>query len=679
VTNASAPAYPHLLASLDLGPVTLPNRMIMGAMHTRLETLDRPAERMAAFYAARARGGIGLILSGGYAPHPDGRMDPETGVIDSGHDLSVHRAVCQAVHEAGGLIALQVLHAGRYAKVPGCVSPSAGQARINRYAPRVPDTQEVWDIVADHARAAELAQEAGYDGIEIMGSEGYLINEFTSPRTNDRADEFGGSLEGRLRLPAEIVRRVRRRVGPAFLLIYRISAMDLVEDGLTGAEITELARRVQAAGADVINTGVGWHESAVPTIAASVPRAAWAFAARRVKSAVTIPVIASNRINDPDVAEALLAGGTADLVSMARPLLADPDFARKVRDGRPEEISTCIACNQACLDRIFTDRTASCMVNPRAGRELDFIAALPVVRKRIGVVGAGPAGLAFALTAAERGHTVTLYDAAEEIGGQWNMAKAVPGKAEFSQAIRYYEVRLRQLSIDLRLGKPADASQLAAENYDEVIVATGVTPRTPDIPGIGHPSVVSYTDILTGRVTAGRKVAIIGAGGIGFDVAEYLTGDPRTALDPAAFLHEWGVAGPGSGTRGDLRAPAPPPPAARGVTMFQRRPERMGRTLGKSTGWILRSRLRKAGVEEVTGACYDAIDDQGLHYTVNGQAHVHPCDTIVICAGQESDRALHDDLSALGIPARLVGGADVAAELDAVAAIDQATRLAITI
>lgn len=671
--------HPHLLSPLAAGPLTLANRMVMGAMHTRLETLDRPAERLAEFYATRARGGIGLILTGGYAPHPDGRMDPESGVIDDDHEIDSHRAVTTAVHEAGGLIALQILHAGRYAKVAECVGPSEGRARINRHAPRPLSTDEVWDVIAQFVRACELACEAGYDGVEIMGSEGYLINEFISPRTNDRTDEFGGDLEGRLRLPLEIVRRVRERIGGDFLLIYRISSIDLVEDGLTGDEITELARRVEAAGADIINTGVGWHESAVPTIAASVPRAAWSFAVKRVKDAVSVPVIASNRINDPDVAEQLLVDGAADLISMARPLLADPDFALKVAERRTDEINTCIACNQACLDRIFTDRTASCMVNPRAGREIEFLTQAPTVRKRIGVVGAGPAGMAFALTAAERGHTVTLYDGADELGGQWNMARVVPGKTEFDQAIRYYRVRLPRAGVDVRLGKPVDADQLAAEGFDEIVLATGVQPRTPDIPGIDHPSVVSYTDVLSGRVTPGRRVAIIGAGGIGHDTAEYLVGNPQISLDPEVFLRDWGVADPQRGLRGDVVPPPDEQPPAHQITMFQRKAERMGRGLGKSTGWVLRARLRKAGVADVTGARYDAVDDQGLHYTVDDTQHVYPCDTIVLCAGQESDRTLYDALEERGIAARLIGGADIAAELDAVAAIDQATRLAMAV
>ncbi|WP_290047417.1 NADPH-dependent 2,4-dienoyl-CoA reductase [Nocardia nova] len=677
---SSSDAHPHLLAPLRLGPVTLPNRMVMGAIHTRLETVDRPAERLAAFYAERARGGIGLIITGAYSPHPDGRFDAhDSGVIDDDHELDTHRAVCTAVHDAGSSIVLQLLHGGRYAKVPECVGPSAGRAAINRYAPRVLDTTEIWEIIAQYVRAAELAREAGYDGVEIMGSEGYLVNEFISPRTNDRTDEFGADLDGRLRLPVEIVRRIRERLGPDFLLIYRISAIDLVEDGMTGDEITELARRIEAAGADAINTGIGWHESTVPTIAASVPRAAWAFAIRRVKAAVTVPVIASNRINDPDVAETLLADGTADLVSMARPLLADPAFAAKVRTGRSDEINTCIACNQACLDRIFTHRTASCMVNPRAGREIEFITETAAVRKRIGVVGGGPAGMAYALTAAERGHAVTLYDAADELGGQWNLARKVPGKSEFDQAIRYYRVRLQRVGVDVRLGKPVGAEELAGEDYDHIVAATGVTPRQPDIPGIDHPHVVSYVDVLTGRVTPGQRVAIIGAGGIGFDTAEYLVGNPQLALDAELFLREWGVAEPDSGLRGDVTSPPADHRPAHDITMFQRKFEPMGRGLGKTTGWILRSRLRKAGVAEITGARYEGIDDRGLRYRIAGETYVHACDTVVVCAGQESNRSLHRALAERGIDAQLIGGAHVAAELDAVGAIDEATRAALTV
>lgn len=671
-------SYPHLLAPLDFGFVTLRNRIVMGAMHTRLETLDRPAERLAAFYAARARGETGLILTGGFAPNPEGRIEPGGPMLNSAAQLDEHRAVCNAVHGAGGRIALQILHTGRYAKLPECVGPSALRARINRYTPRALSTEEVWRTIADFARTASLARAAGYDGVEIMASEGYLINEFTAPVTNRREDEFGGSFDHRVRLPVEIVRAVRQACGHDFLLIYRISSIDLIEGGLPPQEIAELARRVERAGANLLNTGIGWHESPVPTIAASVPRAAWAFAARRVKEAVSIPVIASNRINTPELAESLLAAGAADLVSMARPLLADPDFARKAREGRADEIAPCIACNQSCLDRIFTERAATCLVNPRAGREIEFEDA-PATRKRIAVVGAGPAGLAFAVNAAECGHDVTLYEATDAPGGQLNIAQVVPGKGEFGELLRYFRVRLQRLGVKLRLGEPASVETLLAGGFDEIVLANGVRPRVPDLPGIDHPKVLSYTDVLTGRKPIGERVAIIGAGGIGFDVADLLVGDAEEARVPEKFLAAWGV---DPAAAGGLGANAAGPRSAvrrRAVTLFQRKPEKPGASLGKTTGWILKARLREAGVEMVSGASYTGIDDEGLHYMVDGVAKLLPVDQVVICAGQESDRDLYDALVVRGAQPRLIGGADVAAELDAARAIEQATRLAVAL
>ncbi|MFC4945106.1 FAD-dependent oxidoreductase [Pseudonocardia sp. GCM10023141] len=673
-------SHPHLMEPLRLRSMTLRNRIVMGAMHTRLETLDRPAERLAAFFTARATGEAALLLTNGFSPNQEGRLELDSPVLEDGVPLDDHRVVCDAVHAAGGRIALQLLHAGRYAKFSECVGPSAIRARINPHVPRPLTTEDVWRTIDEYARASALAREAGYDGVEIMGSEGYLINQFAALRTNDRVDEFGGDLDGRLRLAVEVTRAVRAAVGEDFLVIHRVSALDLVEDGLTAAEVVELSRRVVAAGADVLNTGIGWHESQVPTIAATVPRAAWSDAVRRVSEAVIVPVIASNRINDPDVAEEIVASGTAALISMARPLLADPDFARKVREGRTDEINTCIACNQACLDRIFTERPASCLVNPRAGHELEFVATAPAVRRRIGVVGAGPAGLAFAVESAQRGHSVTLYDGADTIGGQLNMARVVPGKSEFNQLLRYFRVQLERTGVDVRLGKVVDADQLGAEGFDEVVIATGVTPRIPDLPGLDHPSVVSYVDVLTGAVVPGDRVGIIGAGGIGFDVAEYLMGDAEEGLRPSAFFAAWGVSTDGSVAGG---VTGPPPDhraaAARTITMFQRKDEPLGRRLGKSTGWILKSRLRRAGVTMVQGARYDAVDDAGLHYTAGGESHVLPLDTVVLCAGQESARGLHDQLAEHGVAARLIGGAHVSAELDAVAAIDEATRLAFTI
>jgi 2,4-dienoyl-CoA reductase (NADPH2) len=678
-TSARDTAHPLLMQPLTVGALTLRNRIVMGAMHTRLETLDRPGERLAAFFATRAAGEAALLLTGGFAPNSEGRLEGDSPVLQAGTPLEDHRAICRAVHAEGGRIALQILHAGRYAKIAECVGPSAIRARINRHVPRPLTTDEVWRTIGEYATTAQLAGEAGYDGVEIMGSEGYLINEFTVRRTNDRTDEFGGDLEGRLRLPVEIVKAVRAATGPDFLIVYRISAIDLVEDGLSGAEISELARRVEAAGADVLNTGIGWHESLVPTIAAVVPRAAWSEATARVSAAVSVPVIASNRINDPDVAEQLLAEGTAAMVSMARPMLADPLFARKVREGRAEEINTCIACNQSCLDRIFTERTATCLVNPRAGRELELISTRPAVRKHLAVVGAGPAGLAFAVEAADRGHTVTLYDAADTIGGQLNLARVVPGKSEFDQLLRYFRVRLDKLCVDVRLGKPVDAAQLAGYEFDEVVVATGVTPRIPDIPGHDHSSVVSYIDVLTGAVTPGRRVAVIGAGGIGFDVTEFLIGDAEEGLRPEAFLRAWNVDATGAGA-GGLLGPLPRHRPDRQITMFQRTDQPLGRRLGRSTGWILKSRLRRAGVAMVQGVRYDRIDDDGVHYTgPDGQPQTLAVDTVVLCAGQESARELHDELRNLGVSSRLIGGAHVATELDAAAAIEEATRLALTI
>ncbi|SPR96393.1 oxidoreductase [Cupriavidus taiwanensis] len=667
-----------ILTPLTVGQHVIPNRMVMGAMHTRLETLDRPHERLAAFYATRARGEIGLILSGGFSPNPEGVMEPGGPLLNCADQLDEHRAVTRAVHEAGGKIILQILHAGRYAKVPECVAPSPGKARINTFPPHELTTDEVWRTIADFVHTAALAIEAGYDGIEVMGSEGYLINEFTAAPTNRRTDEFGGSFAARIRFPLEVVRAVRERIGRDPMLVYRISAIDLIEGGMTGEEVAEFARQVEAAGADMINTGVGWHESAVPTIAATVPRAAWSDAVKNVKQAVHIPVMASNRINAPDAAEQVIAAGVADLVSMARPLLADPDFARKARLGITDEINTCIACNQACLDRIFTERTATCLVNPRAGRELEFPIGMVSAPKRIAVVGGGPAGMAFAINATERGHRVTLFEADTQLGGQLNLAKRVPGKAEFHEMLRYFRVRLEKLHVTLRLGEAATPEALATGEFDEIVLATGVSPRVPDFAGVDHPKAVSYLDVLSGKVTPGQRVAIIGAGGIGFDVAEFLLGDAEESLDPQAFFRAWGV-DPISVTPGGLAEAAEPDAPRRSVFMFQRKDEPLGKRLGKSTGWILKAKLRRANVVMTAGATYDAIDDEGLHYTVQGKPHVLPVDHIVLCAGQNSNRTLYDQLVGHGLKPRLIGGADVASELDALRAIDQATRLAVAL
>ena len=667
--------FPHLLAPLRVAGITLANRMVMGAMHTRLETMDRPLERLAAFYARRAAGGIALILTGGYAPVPEGVMDEGGLVLNDAAQLSEHRVITDAVRAAGGHIVLQILHAGRYAKVADCVAPSALKARINTFTPRALSTDEVWQTIDAFAHTAALAEQAGYAGVEIMGSEGYLINEFTSAITNQRDDAFGGDTQRRLSFPIETVKAIRARVGRGFMLIYRISAIDLMDGGMTGDEVAMLARAVEAAGADVINTGIGWHEAGVPTIAASVPRAAWADAVRNVKRAVSIPVMASNRINTPEVAEALIASGTADLVSMARPLLADPDFALKAAAGRPEAINTCIACNQACLDHIFTERVATCLVNPRAGRKIEFDDAPAAVRKRIAVVGGGPAGMAFASNAARRGHCVTLFEAAPALGGQLNMARRVPGKAEFDEMLRAFCVALADAGVDVRLNTRATADDLAG--YDEVVLATGVLPRRPDIAGIDHPKVLSYVDVLAGDAPVGERVAILGAGGIGFDVAEFLLGDARESTDTATFMHAWGV-DTSLASHGGLKAPAAPA-SRRQVHMFQRKAESLGRNLGKSTGWILKARLRNARVAMTGGVSYERIDDEGLHYTVNGEVRHLPVDTVILCTGQDSFRPLDDALRARGVAAHHIGGCDVAAELDALRAIAQATRLAVSL
>jgi 2,4-dienoyl-CoA reductase (NADPH2) len=728
-------AYPHLFQPLDLGFMMLPNRIVMGSMHTRLETLDRPLERITRFYVERARGGAGLIITGGFSPNAEGLMEPGAPIFNASEQIAEHRQVTDAVHAAGGRIALQILHAGRYARIDGAVGPSTIASPINSNAPRRMSEADICRTIADYAATAALAREAGYDGVEIMGSEGYLINEFTAPRTNDRTDDWGGGLENRLRLPTEIMRAVRRRTGRDFLVIFRVSSIDLVDGGLTGEEIVAEARAVEAAGADIINQGIGWHEARVPTIAQKVPRAVWAFAARRLKEAVRIPVVASNRINTPEVAEAVLARGDADLVSMARPMLADPEFANKAREGRADEINVCIACNQACLDLIFSHRVASCLVNPKAGREIEFDLPPTARLKRIAVVGAGPAGVACAIAAAERGHAVTLFEAQPRIGGQLNLARNVPGKEEFDATLTYWRRRIELLGIDLQLGRRPDAEALAAGGFDEVIIATGAAPRVPDIAGIGHGKCASYVEVLDGSRQAGSAVAIVGAGGIGFDVAEYLTSEPQQiAASTDHFLGEWGVdadissrggladsrnvpsplvgEGQGGGDSRTSDAGLPPTPnpspqtlgpathapdaqkarrqggadsgraggkGGRRVTMLQRKEGRMGRSLGVSTGWVLRLLLAKRKVTQVSGVAYRRIDDAGLHVTVAGEERVIPADTIVICAGQEPDRSLYEELAALGVKAHLIGGADRAAELDAMRAIDQGTRLALTL
>lgn len=667
--------YPHLLSPLDLGFTTLPNRVLMGSMHIGLEEAENGFERMAAFYAERARGGVGLMVTGGISPNDAGRPYEGGAKLTTEAEAAQHRTVTDAVHAAGGRIAMQILHFGRYAYHQDLVAPSALQAPISPFVPHALTDDEVERTVEDFVRAAELAKSAGYDGVEIMGSEGYLINEFIAGAVNRRTDRWGGSYENRMRFPVEIVRRTRERVGADFILIYRLSMLDLVPGGSTLEEVVTLAKAIEEAGATLINTGIGWHEARIPTIATSVPRGAYTWVTKKLMGSVSIPLITSNRINTPEVAEQLLAEGRADMVSMARPFLADPEFVAKTAAGRSETINTCIGCNQACLDHTFSGKITSCLVNPRACHETELVLCPTKRRKNLAVVGAGPAGLAFAVSAAERGHAVTLFDAAAEIGGQLNIAKRIPGKEEFDETLRYYRTQLELRGVDVRLNTTATTEQLAEGGYDEVVVATGVTPRTPEIPGSDHPSVLTYLDVLRDGAPVGERVAIVGAGGIGFDVAEFLTdGGDAASLDPETYFRQWGV-DTSYEERGGLRAPERPKPP-RTVHLLQRKTSKVGAGLGKTTGWIHRTELKHRGVTMVPGVGYDRIDDAGLHITVDGTSTVLPVDTVVLCAGQEPRRDLYEELTAAGATVHLIGGADVAAELDAKRAIDQGTRLA---
>jgi 2,4-dienoyl-CoA reductase (NADPH2) len=667
--------YPHLLQPLDLGFLTLPNRVVMGSMHVGLEEVEGGFDRMAAFYAERARGGVGLIVTGGIAPNEEARPLPGGAMLTTSAEAARHRVVTDAVHAAGGRIAMQILHFGRYAYHRDLVAPSPLQAPISPFPPTELSAADVERTIDDFARCAALARDAGYDGVEIMGSEGYLVNEFIAARTNQRTDEWGGPYENRVRFPVEVVRRVRERVGPDFVVIYRLSMLDLVEGGSTLEEVVTLARAVEAAGATLINTGIGWHEARIPTIATSVPRAAFTWVTRRLKGVVAVPLVTSNRINTPEVAEAVLAAGDADLVSMARPFLADPEFVRKAAAGRADRINTCIACNQACLDHTFAGQVTSCLVNPRACHET-LLAITPAVRRwRIAVVGAGPAGLAAATTAAGRGHDVVLYEADGQIGGQFNLAKQIPGKEEFDETLRYFAHALADTGVRTVLGTRVGVDDLVGAGFDAVVLATGVTPRIPDLRGIDHPSVVTYLQVLRDHVPVGHRVVILGAGGIGFDVAEYLTQDGDSAtLHPALFNAEWGI-DPAYRNRGGLTEPTPQTPA-RQVHLLQRKATKVGAGLGKTTGWIHRATLLRRGVTFVPGATYDRIDDAGVHVTAAGRALVLEADTVVLCAGQEPRRDLQAGLVAAGVDVHLIGGADVAAELDAKRAIKQGTELA---
>lgn len=667
--------YPNLLNPLDLGFTTLPNRVLMGSMHVGLEEAPDGFRRMAEFYATRARGGVGLIVTGGIAPNELGRPWDGGAKLTTEAEAQEHAGITAAVHAEGGKIAMQILHFGRYAYHEGLVAPSAIKAPISPFVPRALEDDEVEQTIEDFVRAASLAKLAGYDGVEVMGSEGYLINEFIAAPTNQRDDRWGGAYENRIRFPVEIVRRIRERVGADFIIIYRLSMLDLVPGGSTLEEVVHLAKEIEAAGATIINTGIGWHEARIPTIATSVPRGAYTFVTKKVMGEVSVPLVTTNRINTPEIAEQLLADGAADMVSLARPLLADPDFVAKAKAERSDAINTCIGCNQACLDHTFNLQITSCLVNPRACHETELVLAPTRTKKRVAVVGAGPAGLAFAVSAAERGHDVTLIDAASEIGGQLNVARKVPGKEEFDETLRYFRTQLELHGVDVKLNTRATAEDLAEAAYDEVVVATGVTPRTPEIPGIDHPSVVGYLDVLRDSAPVGERVAIIGAGGIGFDVAEYLTdsGD-KASLDPVTYFRQWGV-DMDYKDRGGLTAPDRPTPP-RSVHLLQRKTSKVGQGLGKTTGWIHRTELRHRGVTMVAGASYDLIDDAGLHITVDGQSTVIPVDTVVLCSGQDPRRDLYEELLAGGHSAHLIGGADVAAELDAKRAIKQGTELA---
>ena len=669
--------YPNLFRPLDLGHVTLKNRVLMGSMHTGLEE-TRDWNRVAEFYAARARGGVALMVTGGMAPNREGGVFPGAAGLFSPKDIANHRVVTDRVHAAGGKIAMQILHAGRYAYGPDCVAPSAVKSPISPFPPKALDEAGIEKQIADIAEAARRAKEAGYDGVEVMGSEGYFINQFIVSHTNRRTDRWGGSYENRIRLPIEVVKRVRAAVGPEFIVIYRLSMIDLVPDGSTHEEVVQLAQEIEKAGASILNTGIGWHEARIPTIATSVPRAAFAWVTRKLMGQVGIPVITSNRINTPEVAENVLAEGCADMVSMARPFLADPAFVAKAEAGQADLIAPCIACNQACLDHTFGGKISSCLVNPRACHETELVIAPAGTKKRVAVVGAGPAGLSAAITAAERGHAVTLFDQAEELGGQLNMAKRIPGKEEFVPFVAWFERMVEAAGVNVTLGRRVGAEDL--QGFDEVIVATGVLPRDPGIEGQGRPNVLSYVEVLRGTAVPGRRVAVIGAGGIGFDVAEFLVEQGQSpTLDLPEWMRTWGVTDPET-ARGGLAPEGPRPEAPqREVILLQRKPERPGKRLGKTTGWIHRAALKMKSVEMRAGVNYERITDEGL-WISKGEAREAPelleVDTVVLCAGQLSERSLADALEARGVSVHVIGGADVAAELDAKRAIDQGTRLA---
>jgi 2,4-dienoyl-CoA reductase (NADPH2) len=673
-SNTQHPLFPHLLTPLDLGFTTLKNRVLMGSMHLGLEEMPNGFERMAAFYEERAKGGVALIVTGGIGPNKVGAVHEDAALMASAEDVANHRIVTDAVHGAGGKICMQILHTGRYAYNAEPVAPSAVKSPISFSSPKALTEADIAQQIQDFVRCASLAKDAGYDGVEIMGSEGYLINQFIAARTNKRDDGWGGDYQRRIRFPTEVVRRVRRAVGPDFIIIYRLSMLDLVEGGSSFEEIVSLGKEVEQAGATLINTGIGWHEARIPTIATRVPRAAFTWVTAKVRAELTIPIITSNRINMPGVAEQVLARGDADMVSMARPFLADPGFVRKAEEQRVDEINTCIACNQACLDHIFVGKLTSCLVNPRACHETELLIEPVEQAKRISVVGAGPAGLAFATTAAGRGHRVTLFEAAPEIGGQFNIAKQIPGKEEFYETLRYFRRQIELTGVDLRLNTRVTRERLEQGDFDEVVLATGILPRIPGIEGIDHPSVLTYLDVMTGA-EVGRTVAVIGAGGIGFDICEVLIHQgPSGPQEITDFMAEWGI-DMSLTARGGVEGISPRfEPFPRKVYLLQRKATKVGAGLGKTTGWIHRTDLAKKGVDMIASCEYLKVDDQGLHLKVNGGPRILEVENVVICAGQQSNRELAGQITTL--PVHLIGGADVASELNAKRAIHQATRLA---
>ena len=672
--------YPHLLAPLDLGFTRLKNRVLMGSMHTGLEEAPDGFERMAAYYAERARGGVGLLVTGGIAPNEVGCVAPGAAKLTTAEEVIKHKMVTEAVHRADGKIAMQILHAGRYAFHENLVSASAMKAPINAFKPRALSEKEIEAHISDYVNCACLAQQAGYDGVEIMGSEGYLINQFIVSKTNNRTDGWGGSFENRIRFPVEIVRQTREKIGSDFIIIYRLSMLDLVKKGSSWAEVVHLAEKIEQAGTTLINTGIGWHEARVPTIATSVPRAAFTWVTARLKGLVSVPLVTSNRINTPEVGEEVLARGDADMISMARPFLADPDFVKKAASNRADEINTCIGCNQACLDHIFLGRIASCLVNPRACHETELQYPPVQNKKKIAIIGSGPAGLSFSTTAAGRGHDVTMFEQSDTIGGQLNLANQIPGKEEFNETIRYYKKQLELCGVRVHLKLKATTKKLLQGKFDEVVLAAGVLPRKPDIEGIDHPVVLSYVDVLLHKKEVGQRAAIVGAGGIGFDVAQFITHPAgSSSLDREAFLQEWGVDGNYRMPGGLMHKLPQLPTSGRQVYLLQRKTGKMGASLGKTTGWIHRHTLKQRNVTMINAVSYNKIDDDGLHITLKGKPQIIEVDTIVICAGQESNRELKEGLESAGMTVHLIGGAERAVELDAKRAIDQGARLAAAI